>query len=151
MDKSRQRNSQKQLNKSFIIKSEINWCREIFVAFFTILVWIYCLSVIYFFIDALFSLNHQYPLFVRNILNITYIDIKIFLRIGGIIFFAIYLLLSAWNFYNKKRFGGLSRRKYPSLATKEDLMNLNMIDETTYEKLQNEKVIVFEKNPIRHK
>ena len=30
-------------------------------------------------------------------------------------------------------------------------MNLNMIDEITYEELQNEKVIIFETNPIGDK
>jgi hypothetical protein len=55
-----------------------------------------------------------------------------------------------WIFYNQKRYGELARRKYPGPTTKEDLMGLDMSDETTYEKLQCQKVIILETNPIRN-
>ena len=148
MGKSRQRNTQNQLNKSFIVNSKRIWWREAIVGIFTLLVWLYCLTVIYFFIDAVFSLNHKYPLLFKIVFKMTNMDIRNFFKIVGILFILIYLLLSSWSYYNRKRYGNLTRRKYPSLTTKEDLMNLNMIDEITYEKLQNEKIIVFEKSPI---
>jgi hypothetical protein len=77
-------------------------------------------------------------------------EIRDFFKLGGIIFVSIYLMLSLWSYYNLKKYGSLTRRKNPGLTTKEDLMNLNMIDEINFEKLQNEKVIVFETNPIRY-
>jgi poly-beta-1,6-N-acetyl-D-glucosamine biosynthesis protein PgaD len=151
MDKSRQRNSQNHLNQSFIIRSKRIWWRELVVGLFTLLVWLYCLTVIYFFIDAIFSLHHEYPLLFRIVFKMTDMDIKDYLKLGGILFIMIYLVLSGWSYYNRKRYGNLTRRKYPSPTTKEDLMNLNMIDEITYEELQNEKVIIFETNPIGDK
>ncbi|NLJ99093.1 MAG: hypothetical protein GX320_07515 [Tissierellia bacterium] len=149
MVKSRQRNTQSQLNQLFIIKSKRVWWREIIVGIFTLLVWLYCLTVIYFFIDATFSLNHEYPQLFKIVFKMTNMDIRNFLKIGGILFVLIYLLLSIWSYYNRKRYGNLTRRKYPGLTTKEDLMELNMIDEIIYEELQNKKVIVFKTNPIQ--
>ena len=150
MEQSRQRDSH-QLNQYFIIKSKRIWWREIIVGLFTLLVWIYCLSVVYFFVDTIFSLNHEYPSLFRIIFKMNSIDIKNFLKLGGVLFIIIYLMLSSWSYYNRRRYGSLTRRKYPGSTTKQDLMNLNMIDEITYEKLQNEKVIIFETNPIGKK
>ena len=76
-------------------------------------------------------------------------DIKEFLFIGAIIFSIIYTSLIAWSVYNRRKYGKLKRRKYPTDTTREDMLNLNIIDEDIYELLQNNKVIVFEKNPIR--
>lgn len=149
MDKPGPRNTQKQLNQSFIVKSKKIWWREVIVGILTLLVWFYCLTVIYFFIDAMFSLNHEYPLLFKIVFKMTDIDIKDFFKITGTLFAFIYLLLFIWSYYNRKRYGNLTRRKYPGLTTKEDLMNLNIIDEITYERLQKERVIILETNPIR--
>ena len=62
-------NSQNHLNQSFIIRSKRIWWRELVVGLFTLLVWLYCLTVIYFFIDAIFSLHHEYPLLFRIVLK----------------------------------------------------------------------------------
>lgn len=145
MDKPGQRNTPNPL----IIKSKRIWWRELIVGFFTLIVWFYCFTVIYFFIDALFSLNHEYPKLFKIVFKMTNIDIRDFFKIGGMLFILIYLFLSVWSYYNRKKYGGLTRRKCPSLTTKEDLMSLNIIDENVFEKLQNEKVIVLETNPIR--
>ena len=90
MGKSRQRNTQKQLNKSFIVKSKRIWWREAIVSIFTVLVWLYCLTVIYFFIDAILSLNHKYPLLFKIVFKMTNMDIRNFFKIGGILFVLIY-------------------------------------------------------------
>lgn len=150
MDKSRQRDTRNVLNQSFIIKSKRIWWREVIVGTFTLLVWLYCLTVVYFFVDAIFSLNHEYPVLFKIVFKMTSTEIRDFFKLGGIIFVSIYLMLSLWSYYNLKKYGSLTRRKNPGLTTKEDLMNLNMIDEINFEKLQNEKVIVFETNPIRY-
>ncbi|MGI6712460.1 MAG: hypothetical protein ACOX4L_07020 [Bacillota bacterium] len=76
-------------------------------------------------------------------------DIRKFFSFGGILFILFYLLLWLWVYYNRKKYGNLTRRKYPKPTTKEDLMGLNMIDESVYERLQNEKVIIFETNPVK--
>ena len=148
MFKSKQRNEQIQLNKSFIIKSDRSWIREAVVGLFTMLVWVYCLNVVYFFVDALFSLNHEFPALFKTIFKMTNNDIWDIIKIGIILLISIYILLTVWGNYNKKKYGSLRRRKYPTPTTEEDLMNLNLIDEITYEELQNERVIVLEKNPV---
>lgn len=150
MDKPGQGTTQEQLNQSFIIKSKKSWWRECIVGLFTLMVWVYCATVVYFFIDAIFSLNHKYPRLFRISFNMTKNDIQSFFKIGGFMLVLIYLLLWIWIFYNRKRFGKLTRRKYPRPTTKEDLMRLGMIDESVYERLQCERVIVFKTNPIRN-
>jgi biofilm PGA synthesis protein PgaD len=150
MDKSRQRATERELNQSFIIKSKKSWWREIIVGIFSFIVWFYCLTVVYFFIDAIFSLNNEYPRLFKIVFKMNNIDIRNFFKIGGILFILIYLLLSIWIHYNKRKFGNLTRRKDPGITSKEDLMGLNAIDECTFKKLQNEKVIILETNPIRN-
>lgn len=149
MDKSRQRTKNYKLNESFIIKSKKSWGREGIVILFTLIVWVYCITVIYFFIDAIFSINNEYPRLFKVSFKMTNSDIQVFFKIAVALLVIIYIMLSVWIFYNKKRFGSLTRRKYPGVTTKEDLMNLDMIDEDIYEILQREKVIVLEMNPIK--
>ncbi|MBV1820187.1 hypothetical protein L0P54_07575 [Anaerosalibacter bizertensis] len=149
MDKSRQRTKDFKLNQSFIIKSKKSWWREGIVILFTSIVWVYCITVIYFFIDAIFSINNEYPRLFKVSFKMTNFDIQGFFKIAVVLLVTIYIMLLVWIFYNKKRFGSLTRRKYPGITTKEDLMDLDMIDEDIYEILQEEKVVVFETNPIR--
>lgn len=149
MDKSRQRTKDLKLNESFIIKSKKSWWREGIVILFTSIVWVYCITVIYFFIDAIFSINNEYPRLFKVSFKMTNSDIQGFFKIAVVLLVIIYIMLLVWIFYNKKRFGSLTRRKYPGITTKEDLMDLDMIDEDIYEILQEEKVVVFETNPIR--
>ncbi|MEY8304543.1 hypothetical protein [Anaerosalibacter bizertensis] len=149
MGKSRQRTKDFKLNQSFIIKSKKSWWREGIVILFTSIVWVYCITVIYFFIDAIFSINNEYPRLFKVSFKMTNSDIQGFFKIAVVLLVIIYIMLLVWIFYNKKRFGSLTRRKYPGITTKEDLMDLDMIDEDIYEMLQEEKVVVFETNPIR--
>lgn len=149
MDKSRQRTKDLKLNESFIIKSKKSWWREGIVILFTSIVWVYCITVIYFFIDAIFSINNEYPRLFKVSFKMTNSDIQGFFKIAVVLLVIIYIMLLVWIFYNKKRFGSLTRRKYPGATTKENLMDLDMIDEDIYEILQEEKVVVFETNPIR--
>lgn len=149
MGKSRQRTKDFKLNQSFIIKSKKSWWREGIVILFTSIVWVYCITVIYFFIDAIFSINNEYPRLFKVSFKMTNSDIQGFFKIAVVLLVIIYIMLLVWIFYNKKRFGSLTRRKYPGITTKEDLMDLDMIDEDIYEILQEEKVVVFETNPIR--
>jgi len=106
-------------------------------------------TVVYFYLDALLSLNHYYPRLFKIVFKMTNFDIKNFLKMIGFLFALIFFSLLIWRYYNRKKYGGLTRRQYPGLTTKEELLKLNMIDEKTYEELQNSKVIVFEKNPIK--
>lgn len=105
MDKSRQRAKKRQLNSSFIIKSKKSLWREGMVALFTLIVWFYCLTVVFFFIDALFSFNFEYPRLFKIIFKMNNEDIRSFFKIGGILFILIYISLSIWIYYNRKKYG----------------------------------------------
>lgn len=149
MDKPRQGNTQKLLNEKYLIKSERTWWREITIGFFTLLVWVYSLTVVYFFIDALFSLNHDYPALFRIVFKMSNSEVKGFIVLSIILFTVIFLLLYLWNYYNKRKYGKLNRRKYPKPTTKNDLKNLNMIELSIYQQLQDESVVILEENPIK--
>ena len=105
MDKSGQRAKKRQLNSSFIIKSKKSWWRECIVGLFTLIVWFYCFTVIFFFIDALFSLNYEYPRLFKIIFKMNNEDIRRFFKIGVILFTLIYMSLSIWIYYNRKKYG----------------------------------------------
>ena len=76
-------------------------------------------------------------------------EIRLFIFFVFLIWLLFYIGLLGWKFYNQKRFGSLTRRKYPELTTKEDLLNLQLMSEDDYSKLQNSKIIIFDRNPIR--
>ncbi|PGS55233.1 hypothetical protein COC46_03585 [Bacillus sp. AFS041924] len=76
-------------------------------------------------------------------------DIRLFILFVMLLWIVFYFGLLGWKFYNLRRLGALNRRKYPKYTTKEDLLNLKLMSEEDYIKLQNSKVIIFEKNPIR--
>lgn len=76
-------------------------------------------------------------------------DIRFFILIVFLLWIVFYFSLLSWKFYNLRRFGALNRRKYPKFTTKDDLLNLKLMSEEDYIKVQNSKVIIFEKNPIR--
>ena len=76
-------------------------------------------------------------------------DIRFFILFTILLWIVFYFGLLSWKFYNLKRFGSLRRRSYPKFTTKEDLLNLKLMSEEDYNKLQNSKIIIFEKNPIQ--
>lgn len=151
MDQSGQRRSQAERNRQFIIKSHRKWWREAIVVLSSLLVWLYCLSVVYFFADALLGLNHRIPRLLRIIFKMTSEDVRSFSLLVVILFISIFVLLYLWSFYNKKRFGSLERRRYPDPAVREDMLGLDMIEESIYEELQDTKEITFEMNPVKRK
>ncbi|TDL76093.1 hypothetical protein [Peribacillus frigoritolerans] len=145
MVKSRQRKQENEL----IIRSEIKWMREITIFFFSLIMWIYCAAVIFYFVSALLNFNDSYISQLKTSFKMTNMDIQSFMLLALIMWLAFYVGLWIWKFYNQKRFGSLDRRTYPLPTTKEDLLNLQLINEKDYDTLQQSKMIVFERNPIR--
>lgn len=151
MDQSGQGLSPRDRSRQFIIKTKINPLRELVVLLFTLSVWSYCLSVIYFFLDALLGLNHAYPRLLRIIFKMESQEVRRLTLMGLLGFILIYLFLYGWSYYNKKRYGNLQRRRYPLPASREDLLALGRIDEQIYDVLQDAKFIRFSHNPVRRK
>lgn len=75
-------------------------------------------------------------------------DIRNLVILVFVIFLVLYALLYLNYQYNKKRFGVLTRRKYPAGVSNVDLEALGLMDIEAIEKLQSEDYAVFEKNPI---
>ena len=76
-------------------------------------------------------------------------DIRMFLLKALICFGIFFVTLNLWKFYNKIKFGNLNRRTMPTDTTDEDMLGLKLVDVETYELLKTNKVIIFEKNPIK--
>lgn len=144
MDFTRQRQE-----SEFIIKSKQGIIRRIFSILLAVLMWIYSTTVIIFFLSAMLNYNNGFERVLKLAMNVSNIDIRRFLILSILIFGITFLILFLWKRYNKYRYGSLNRRKYPEDATDEDMLGLNLVDKDTYNKLQNEKVVVFESNPIR--
>jgi len=53
------------------------WWREIIVAMITLLLWVYCGAVVFFYLDALLALNHDFPQLFRTVFKMTNVDVKI--------------------------------------------------------------------------
>lgn len=144
MVKSGQRKS-----NELIIRSRKNWLDEGVLAVLSLLGWSYCLLVIYFFISAIMDFNDRFISIIKISFKMTNQDIREFVLEGLLIWMAFYFALWLWKVYNTRRFGSLTRRKYPKPATNEDLLALQLMKEEDMELVQQSKYIVFEKNPIR--
>ncbi|MGG1677231.1 hypothetical protein ACIFOT_15950 [Neobacillus sp. NRS-1170] len=145
MGKSRQRESKNEL----IIRTKINWFKEILISFISIIVWTYCIGVLFFFIGALFDYNNQYLGLIKIAFKMTNSDIRSFLIMVFCLWLIFYIGLWSWKNYNLKRFGPLKRRSMPNDTTKEDLLRLKLMSEEDFQSLHQSRVVVFEKNPIK--
>jgi biofilm PGA synthesis protein PgaD len=119
------------------------------VVFASLIVWTYTLVVIYFFVDAILSLNHPVPTMIKSWFKMTNQDVVMFLFYVVISFGVIFMMLWTWSQYNRLKYGKLRRRKYPEPSQSIDFIKLGMIDVEMYEKLQNAKEITLEKNPMK--
>ncbi|MGL5541374.1 MAG: hypothetical protein ACRDBX_07070 [Erysipelotrichaceae bacterium] len=95
------------------------------------------------------NLNTPYLSTIKSALNITNYSIQTFLllMLGLMVLFA--LLLLGWRTYNKKRFGGLRRRKYPTPTSDEEMLALELVQEEDYYTLQSQRYVVFQESPIK--
>ena len=133
------------------MKTRRSFFRELVIVLLTIVAWLYCLAVIYFFVDSLLGLNHWIPGLVREYFQTDSGDVRTFVFFIGLLYVLIFVLLLAWSIYNKKKFGLLRRRKYPTDTTDQDILALGMIDEDVFEKIKTAKRAQFQNNPIQRK
>ena len=150
MELSRSRNETEQLiGEDVLVKTKRSFVRSFIEILLTVVFWIYTLVVSWFFTSALLNQNDRYIATLKSALNVTNADIRDLISFGVLILIGLATLLFVWRTYNKKRYGPLNRRKAPKDTTFEDLNNLGLIEPTTIEMLQREKVVVFEKNPVK--
>ena len=150
MELSRSRNETEQLiGEDVLVKTKRSFVRSFIEILLTVVFWIYTLVVSWFFTSALLNQNDRYIATLKSALNVTNADIRDLISFGVLILIGLATLLFVWRTYNKKRYGPLNRRKAPKDTTFEDLNNLGLIEPSTIEMLQREKVVVFEKNPVK--
>lgn len=135
--------------EDFLVKSKQPFINKIFAFLLNVLLWLYMAVIIYFFLSAVLDYNDYYIGLLKISFNMSNHDIRMFLIKSFVYFSTFFTILMSWKYYNKIRYGSLNRRSKPLKTTDEDMMNLNLIDLQVYNILKKDKVIIFEKNPIR--
>lgn len=133
----------------FLVKSRQPFINKIFAFIINVFLWLYMAVIIYFFMSAVFDYNDYYIGLLKISFNMSNHDIRMFLLKAFIYFSIFFTVLISWKYYNKIRYGRLNRRSKPLMTTDEDILNLNLIDAEVYNVLKIDKVIIFEKNPVR--
>lgn len=133
----------------FLVKSRQPLVNKVAALFLNALLWMYMAVIIYFFLSAVFDYNDYYIGLLKISFNMSNHDIRIFLIKAFIYFCIFFIILISWKYYNKIRYGSLNRRSRPLITTDEDMLKLDLIDEHVYNVLKTDKVIIFEKNPVR--
>lgn len=150
MEFSRSRHETEQLiGQDVLVQTKRSFVRSFIEIILTIIFWLYTLVVTWFFLSALLNWNDRYIATLKATLNVTNTDIQGFLGFGALAMLGLATLLFIWRTYNKKRYGPLDRRKPPTDTTLEDWTKLALIAPDDLERLQRDKVIRFEKNPVK--
>ncbi|MCH4825537.1 hypothetical protein [Planococcus halocryophilus] len=134
--------------ESFMIVVKRSWFYTCADVIFSLFFWLYSLVVVLFFLSAAFYSNNNLTRILNASLNTVNQDIRILVITGFVVFLVLFALLYVNHIYNKKRFGPLERRCYPSPVNNAELKNLGLLDSEIIEKLQSEDYTVFDTNPI---
>lgn len=134
--------------ESFIIAGNRSWLHAGIDLVFTLFFWAYSLLVILFIVSATIGFNNQLTRVINASFNTINQDIRNLVLLALIIFAVLYAILYLNRLYNKKRFGGLTRRTYPVPTSNMELESLSLMDLAAIEKLQSEDYAVFETNPL---
>lgn len=134
--------------ENYLIVGNRSWFRVIIDLLFTLFFWAYSLLVVVFILSATLGFNNKVTQIVNASFNTVNSDIRELVFFGIFIFIVFYIILAINRLYNKKRFGRLTRRHYPTPVNHAELVALELLDDETILKLQHEDYIVFEKNPI---
>ncbi len=141
-------NHEKNVDK-FLVKSKQPFINKMVANIINIFMWSYMIIILYFFISAFLNYNNEFIGLLKISFKMTNQDIRMFILLTFNCFFIFCSILLSWKFYNKNKFGQLNRRLEPKQTIKEDMLALNLMDEETYDLLFKEKVIIFEKNPLK--
>lgn len=146
MVKSRSRDQK----NTVIIESEA-FSLKIFIKMIaTFIMWFYSIFVFLLFFTAIIDWNWEPIVWAKSFLQINDVLLRKLLFSTIIIWLLFFILLWIWRIYNKRRFGSLNRRKYPSKTTDTDMLRLNLMSVKDYETLTKSKITHFENNPLRH-
>ena len=136
-------------NSQYIIKTKKNITREMVIIIASTIAWTYVLMVIGMFVGAIFNTSSDEMRILKAIVKINNEGLREFMVISVIFFILCFAMLWIWRSYNYNRYGKLHRRTNPPNATNKYMLELELISEIILYKLQNNRVIVLENNPIK--
>ncbi|MFK3988124.1 MULTISPECIES: poly-beta-1,6-N-acetyl-D-glucosamine biosynthesis protein PgaD [Exiguobacterium] len=135
--------------QEILVKTKQNVFRKGIELLLTAVFWLYTFIVTWFFLSAVLNVNDRYIAILKTALNVTNADIRELLFFGLVSSFVAALLLFIWRTYNKRKYGPLNRRQMPKDTTLDDWLALDLMEPEDIHRLQSDKVIVFEKNPVK--
>ncbi|MBM7649914.1 poly-beta-1,6-N-acetyl-D-glucosamine biosynthesis protein PgaD [Bacillus ectoiniformans] len=118
-----------------IIQKESSILRSILEGIITLLGWLF-LATFLFYLIINFEWGISFKFYSLTLANVN--AILLFTLIMALLCVA---LLMAWSTYNKKKFGHLRRRKFPSPTTTKEILDYYQISEEQLEKIQEEKYV----------
>ena len=150
MEFTRQRKQKPSLdhNAVFIVSSNQPLINKIIAVLINVMMWTYMVLVYAFFISALFNTDLWITKNLKVSFSLSNAEIRNFTLWTFVLFLFFLVVLLSWRTYNKRRFGSLKRRVYPSDTTNEDMLALKLISEASMIVLKGSKVVIFEKNPV---
>ena len=140
--------SRSRLKENVIIEDNRSNLRFFLDIIMTLFFWCYTIIVMIFILSASFGYSNSITRVLNSAFKTTNGQVRLLFVFGFVLFISFYFLLSMNRIYNKKRFGSLARRTYPTNVTNKDLSNLQLMNAENIEKLQTADYIVFQKNPI---
>lgn len=135
--------------QEILVKTKQHLLRKSVELVLTVVFWLYTLIVTWFFLSAVINVNDRYIAILKTALNVTNADIRGLLGFGLLASLVAALLLFVWRTYNKRKYGPLNRRQMPKDTSLEDWLALDLIEPEDIARLQADKVVVFEKNPVK--
>ncbi|WP_172251836.1 hypothetical protein [Saccharibacillus deserti] len=134
--------------ESFLIVGNRSRLRTCLDFVFSSIFWVYGLVVAFFFLSATLGLHNDLTRALHALFHTIDQDVRNLVILAASIFVLFYAVLYINRLYNKKRFGTLRRRTYPTPVDNLELQTLGLLDLETIERLQTEDYTVFETNPI---
>ena len=122
---------------------------ETIIYILSVLAWLYVILAVWMFVSGVIGVNNEEMRILKAILKIDNNGIRHFVLVATLAFIIFGLGLWVWRSYNYKRYAKLKRRTYPPDTTRSDILDLGLVSEIMIYKLQNNKVVILDKNPVR--
>lgn len=135
--------------REHIIRGKQIWWKRIIEVFFTMLAWVYILVFLGYVTYGFISMNLGVSFYQNKIYNLAMLlETKQLLYITGIVILIEIAFLIIWKEYNLRKYGKLRRRKFKKDVSNSELALYFQKDFFEIQQLQEQKIIVLEKNII---
>ena len=143
--------NKRDLKEHLILGKQKTW-KKVLEWIFTIAAWLVILIYVGYIIYGNLAIRNGWSLPEFLFLNREMIEeVNHYYFVIFIVFLIGLLIFFAWKTYNKRRFGGLRRRRFRPDVTNEELQEKFGIDSEILYHLQHDRVIILEENIIPEK